>query len=107
MRIEYECTGGYGGLRLSYQCETDALPVDESKTILNLIDASRALKLDPKKISTKSRRIPDDFSCRLTMISESDKQTLSFNELDAPESLRRLSAYLRKQAIKQQGRHRP
>jgi hypothetical protein len=107
MRIAYECTGGYGGLRLSYQCETDALPADTSKAILDLIDASQALKLDPKKISAKSRRIPDDFACRLTMISESDKQTLSFNELDAPESLRRLSAYLRKLAIQQQGRHRP
>ena len=105
MYIEYKCTGGYGGLRLSYQVETDALPAEESKTILDLIDAARVLKLDPKQVSAASRRIPDDFACLLTIVSKKDKQTLSFNELDAPESLRRLSAYLRKLAIQQQGRH--
>ncbi len=104
MRIEYKCTGGYGGLRLFYQCETDALPADESKKILDLIDAARVLKLDPEQVSVGSRRIPDDFACLLKITSKKDKQTLSFNELDAPESLRRLSAYLRKLAIKQQGR---
>ncbi len=103
--IEYKCSGGYGGLRLSYQCETDAMPTDESKPILDLIDAARVLKLDPKQISTESRRIPDDFACLLTIISKKDRQTLSFNELSAPENLRRLSAYLRMLAIKQQGRH--
>ena len=104
MRIEYKCTGGYGGLRLSYQCETDALPADESNKILDLIDAARVFKLDPEQVSAGSRRIPDDFACLLTITSKKDKQTLSFNELDAPESLRRLSAYLRKLAIKQPGR---
>jgi hypothetical protein len=103
--IEYKCSGGYGGLQLAYQCETDALPLDESKTIRDLIDAARVLELDPKQVSVKSRPIPDDFACRLKIISENNKQTLSFNELDAPESLRRLSAYLRKLALKQRGRH--
>jgi hypothetical protein len=103
--IEYKCTGGYGGLHLSYQVETDALPAEESKTILDLIDAARVFKLDPKRVSASPRRIPDDFACLLTIVAKNDKQTLSFNELDAPDSLRRLSAYLRKLAIQQQGRH--
>jgi hypothetical protein len=105
MRIEYQCSGGYGGLRLTYQCDTDALPADESKTILDLIDAARALELDPKQISSKSRSIPDDFVCRLTLSTGEMKNSLSFNELSVPENLRRLSAYLRKLAIKQQGQH--
>ena len=103
MRIEYKCSGGYGGLRLTYQCETDALPADESKTILDLIDAARALELDPNQISSKSRSIPDDFVCRLTLSTGEVKNSLSFNELSAPENLRRLSAYLRKLAIEQHG----
>lgn len=105
MRIEYKCSGGYGGLRLTYQCETDALPADESKAILDLIDAARALELDPEQISSKSRNIPDDFVCRLTLATAEMKNSLSFNELSAPDSLRRLSVYLRKLAIKQQRRH--
>lgn len=102
MRIEYECSGGYGGLRLTYQCETDALPAAESKKILDLIAAARVLELDPRQISAKSPRIPDDFDCRLTLSSAGKKKTLSFSELGAPENLRRLSVHLRKLAIKQQ-----
>ncbi|MGD2099967.1 MAG: hypothetical protein PVG35_20525 [Desulfobacterales bacterium] len=105
MYIEYKCSGGYGGLRLAYRCETDTLSADESKTILDLIDAARAWELDPKEISAKSRNIPDDFVCRLTLSTGEMKNSLSFNELSAPENLRRLSAYLRKLAIRQQDRH--
>ena len=105
MRIEYKCSGGYGGLRLAYQCDTDALPADESKTILDLIEAARALELDPKEVSTPSRSIPDDFVCRLTLSTDEMKNSFSFNELSVPKNLRRLSAYLRKLAIRQQGRH--
>ena len=82
------------------------MPAAESKTILDLIDAARALELDPEQISAKSRSIPDDFVCRLTLSTAEMKKTLSFNELSAPENLRRLSAYLRKLAIEQQDRHR-
>ncbi|MGD8344040.1 MAG: hypothetical protein PVI38_16025 [Desulfobacterales bacterium] len=105
MHIDFRCSGGYGGLRLTYQCETDTLPADESKTILELIAAARALELDPNQISSKSRSIPDDFVCQLTLSDGELKNSLSFNELSAPKNLRRLSAYLRKLAIKQQGQH--
>ena len=92
-------------MRLTYQCETDTLPADESKTILDLIDAARVLELDPEQISSKSRSIPDDFVCRQTLSTGEVKNSLSFNELSAPKNLRRLSAYLRKLALKQRGRH--
>ena len=105
MYIEYKCSGGYGGLRFAYQCETDNLPAVEAKTILDLIDAARVLELDPKQISANSRNIPDDFVCRLTISTGQINKTLSFNELSAPENLRRLSAYLRKLAAQQQGAH--
>ncbi|MDX1707799.1 MAG: protealysin inhibitor emfourin [Desulfobacterales bacterium] len=103
MRIEYTCSGGYGGLRFAYHCETEALPAAEARAILDLIDAARALELDEKQISANSRNIPDDFFCRLTLSSGQIHKTLSFNELSAPENLRRLSAYLRKLAIQGQG----
>ena len=103
--IEYKCTGGYGGLRFAYQGETDALPAAEAKKILDLIDAAGALEMDPKQISANSRNIPDDFVCRLTLSTGQINKTLSFNELSAPENLRRLSAHLRKLAAQQQGAH--
>lgn len=106
MRIEYQCSGGYGGLRLTYQCETDAMPAAEAKTILDLIEAARVLELSPKQVTSKSRSIPDDFVCRLTLSTGKAKKSLSFNELGAPESLRRLSTHLRKLAIQQQGAQR-
>ena len=105
MRIEYKCSGGYGGLSLTYQCETDALPAAEAKVILDLIDAASAFELDPKQISSESLNIPDDFTCRLTLSTDQQKHTLSFREISAPENLRRLSVYLRKLALRDRGVH--
>jgi hypothetical protein len=102
MHIDYQCSGGFGGLRLVYKGETDALPDDEAKMLLDLIEAANVFELNPKQASQKSRNIPDDFTCRLTLSMAGKKKTLSFNELGAPESLRRLSVHLRKLAIKKQ-----
>ncbi len=102
MLIEFECSGGYGGLRLSYRGDTNGLAPEEAKMLLDLIEASSVFDLSPKQISKKSRLIPDDFSCRLTLSTAEKKKTLSFNELDAPEKLRRLSVHLRKLAMKKQ-----
>jgi hypothetical protein len=103
MHIEYQCSGGYGGLRFTYQGETDALPAADAKVLLGLIEAANIFDLTQKQLSKKSRSIPDDFACRLTLSKTGKQKTLSFNELGAPENLRRLSVHLRKLAIKKQG----
>ena len=102
MFIEYKCTGGFGGLRLAYKGETDALPAAEARALLDLIEAANVFDLNPAQVSQESGSIPDDFSCRLTLSTAGKKKTLSFNELGAPETLRRLSAHLRKLAIEKQ-----
>jgi len=102
MHIDYKCSGGFGGLRLAYKGETDALPAAEAKMLLDLIEAANVFDLTPKQVSQKSRNIPDDFTCRLTLSMAGKKKILSFNELGAPETLRRLSVHLRKLAIKKQ-----
>jgi hypothetical protein len=104
MHVEYECSGGFGGLRLAFQGEIEALSAAEAKTLLDLIKAANVFDLNQRQISQKSRPIPDDFSCRLTLSTADKKKSLSFNELSAPENLRRLSAHLRKLAIQQKGR---
>ena len=102
MRIDYQCSGGYGGLRFRYQGETDALPAAEAKVLLGLIEAANIFDLTQAQLSKISRRIPDDFACRLTLSKAGKKKTLSFNELAVPETLRQLSVHLRKLAIKNQ-----
>ena len=103
MRIEYQCSGGFGGLRLAYRGETDTLPTAEAKVLLDLIEAAKVFDLNQKQVSQKSGKIPDDFACRLTLSRAGKKKTLSFNELGAPETLRSLSVHLRKLAIQKQG----
>jgi len=103
MHIDYQCSGGFGGLRLAYKGETDALPAVEAKLLLGLIEAANVFKLNPNQVSQKTRNIPDDFTCRLTLSMAGKKKILSFNELGAPETLRRLSVHLRKLALKKQG----
>ena len=102
MRIEYQCSGGFGGLRLVYQGETEALPAAEAKVLLDLIEAANIFDLTQRQLSETSRPVPDDFACRLTLSKAGKKKTLSFNELGVPENLRRLSVHLRKLAIKKQ-----
>ena len=102
MHIDYQCSGGFGGLRLAYKGETNALPAAEAKMLLDLVEAANVFELSPKQVSQKSRNIPDDFACRLTLSVAGKKKTLSFNELGAPESLRRLSVHLRKLALQKQ-----
>ena len=102
MRIEYQCSGGFGGLHLTYQGETDTLPAAEADVLLDLIKAANVFDLSPRQIAQKSRSIPDDFTCRLTLSKAGKTKTVSFNELGAPENLRRLSAHLRNLAIKKQ-----
>jgi hypothetical protein len=103
MHIDYQCSGGYGGLRLAYKSEIDVLPAAEARTLLDLIKAANVFDLSQKQVSQKSGNIPDDFACRLTLSKAGKTKTLSFNELGAPETLRRLSVHLRKLAIKKQG----
>jgi hypothetical protein len=103
MHIDYQCSGGFGGLRLAYKGETDALPATEAKMLMDLIDAANVFDLNQKQVSQKTRNIPDDFACRLTLSKGGKTKTLSFNELGAPETLRRLSAHLRNLAIKKRG----
>jgi hypothetical protein len=104
MRVEYKCSGGYGGLRLAYRGETDELPSEEAKKLSELIEASGVFDLTQKQLSKKSQTIPDDFSCQLMILKAGKKKTISFNELSAPGNLRRLSVHLRKLAIKQKAR---
>lgn len=104
MRIEYKCSGGFGGLRLAYRGETEELPFEQAKELSDLVEASGVFELTPKQLSKKSPAIPDDFSCQLTVLKAGRKKTLSFSELGAPENLRRLSVHLRKLAIQQRGR---
>ena len=103
MRIEYKCSGGYGGLRLTFRGETDELPPEEAKQLFDLVEASGVFDLTQKQLSEKAQTIPDDFSCQLTVLKAGKKTTLSFNELSAPGNLRLLSVHLRKLALKKQG----
>ena len=45
MRIEYQCSGGFGGLRLTYQTETETLPAAEAKMLMDLIKAANVFDL--------------------------------------------------------------
>jgi hypothetical protein len=104
MRIEYKCSGGFGGLRFAYRGETDELPSGQAKELSDLVEASGIFEMTPKQLTKKSPGIPDDFSCQLTVLKAGKKKTLSFSELSAPANLRRLSAHLRKLAIQQKGK---
>jgi hypothetical protein len=89
--------GGYGGQRIYPSYE---LPSKQAKELADLVEAAGIFEISPKQLRQKSPNIPDDFSCQLTVFKAGKRKTLTFNELGAPENLRRLSVHLRKLALK-------
>ncbi|MBD1932315.1 MULTISPECIES: protealysin inhibitor emfourin [Cyanophyceae] len=92
MRISFERTGGFAGMRLSKVIDTDSLPTNEANQLRLLVDASNFFNLPAKITSTNSQY--DRFVYQLTVEEDSNHHTVSFSEQAAPGTLRPLLEWL-------------
>jgi hypothetical protein len=101
MYLEYESSGGFANLRLGYRADTDSLPPAVAKELVALVHASGALELQQQDIASHALGLPDVLSYRLALHDGEKKNTLLFNDVTAPVSLRPLLLRLQALALDQ------
>lgn len=99
MRINFECSGGFANLKLTYNVDTNTLPHELAKELLELIEDSGFFKLQQNEVTPKSPGPPDVFSYRLSLHESGKKKSLFFNDVTVPASLRPLLGHLQKLAV--------
>jgi hypothetical protein len=106
MHIDFECSGGFANLRLTYRANTETLPSDVRQEFVQLVNDSGVFDLKQSDIVSPSTGPADVFVYQLALSEADRKQVLSLNDVTAPPSLRPLLAFLRELAIEQrkQGR---
>ncbi len=87
LKIHFVRTGGFAGLRLAMDIDTDDLGEQEAAQLAELVEVAQAALAD----APRSRSAPDQFEYWLTMGAESGEQaTYSVCEPDVPEAVRPL-----------------
>ena len=101
MRIDFEGSGGFAGLRMAYHADTDNLPQETAAELLALVESSGVRHLQQSDLASPQTGPPDVFSYRLSLSEGGEGKSLSFNDVTAPPALRPLLALLRKLALDQ------
>jgi hypothetical protein len=101
MQINFEREGGYANLPIKYIVDTDELPQNIAKRLLESIKTSGVWVLQQEEQATKPHVFPDMFSYRLTLSEGGRRKYLSFTDITAPESLRPMLDILQELALDQ------
>ena len=88
MRIQFDRTGGFAGLRMAATLETESLPPDEAQSLLDLVKAARFFDL-PAVIEPPPAGA-DQFKYKLTIEAEGRRHTVEMGDASAPETLQPL-----------------
>ena len=100
MRVDFEREGGYAPLRLEYHANTDELPEDIAKKLLDMVKSSGIAEIQQSDLAT-TQAFPDMFTYRLTLIEGGKLKSLSFNDITVPSSLHPLLEFLQELALEQ------
>jgi hypothetical protein len=101
MRINFECSGGFANLLLTYCANTDELSEELSQELLSLIDNSGVFNLIPSQVAPTSHGSPDVFFYQLTVNNGNRSISLSCNDITAPPALRPLLTRLQELSFNQ------
>ena len=88
MRIDYERTGGFAGMRLAAQIDTAALPADQARALQDSIEAAHFFDL-PARIPA-SPEVSDQFHYHVAMEAEDKRHTVDVGEASASPALQEL-----------------
>ena len=88
MRIDYERTGGFAGMRLAAQIDTAALPADQARALQDSIEAAHFFDL-PARIPA-APEVADQFHYHVAMEAEGKQHTVDVGEASASPALQEL-----------------
>lgn len=86
MQIQFERSGGFGGLRLATTVETSTLPEEEAQAVEQELQAANFFDLPAQIPSTGA----DQFQYLLTVRAGDSEHTVEVGESALPEELRPL-----------------
>ncbi|MBD1898297.1 protealysin inhibitor emfourin [Coleofasciculus sp. FACHB-129] len=92
MRISFERTGGFAGMRLTKVFDITTLPANEANQLRLLIDAADFFDL-PAAIASNTPQ-PDRFQYKLTVEENTQQHTVLVSESAVPGNLRPLLEWL-------------
>jgi hypothetical protein len=87
MRINFERSGGFVGMRITATIDTESLPADEAAELRQLVESAGFFDLPPTISSTTGA---DQFTYVLTVESESRQHRVEVKDGGVPPSLRPL-----------------
>ncbi|MGH2522981.1 MAG: protealysin inhibitor emfourin [Anaerolineales bacterium] len=88
MRIDFERTGGFAGMRVSLTVNTESLPPEEARALREMVEAARFFDL----LTTIPSTAPgaDQFQYKLLVEDEGRQHTIEVGEASAPPTLQPL-----------------
>jgi hypothetical protein len=101
MRIDFECSGGFANLRLSYHGHTDELPQVQAEEIKQLVIRSGYFDIQPGDLKPTGKGPPDVFHYTVSLSDGEKAKALACNDVSAPASLHPLLAKFRELALAQ------
>ena len=102
MQIDFASSGGFANLELNYRADTNTLPEEQAQELTRLVESSAVIDLEQEDFHTNMTvGRADVISYRLSISDGARQNTLWFNDVTPPASVRPLLAYLRKLALEQ------
>lgn len=103
MKINFERTGGFAGMRMTAMLDTELMPQEDASHLENMVDASNFFDLP--EVLPALEKGADYFQYRLTVELEGQKHTVEVSEASVPDELRPLLNLLMEEARKVRSRH--
>jgi hypothetical protein len=94
MRINFECSGGYAKLQLTYNVDTKELNQEDAAKVHQMVADSGLADLSPEAVAPKSPGPPDVLSYHLSISDMGWSKTLTLTDVTAPPAMRPLLAHL-------------
>ncbi len=94
MKIKFRQSGGYAGLRMGCEMDTDSLPPQEADRLTALVETSGIRQAT----SQRTPNAADLFNYEFTIETREGTHQVSFDDMSLPERVRPLLDYLRGQA---------
>ena len=88
MRVSFERTGGFAGMRMTAALDSDSLSPDEQRDLRDMIETAGFFQL-PKRIIAPTPGA-DRFIYRVTVEAEGQRHTVEMGEAAIPPPLRPL-----------------
>jgi hypothetical protein len=95
MKIDFQTSGGYAGLNLRWSGDTDALPPEQARPLLDLIEQARIFDPPGDPEAPARPGPPDVLSYRLDVIDGARRASFTVTDVTAPPRLRPLLGHLR------------